>query len=201
MKRMLAVAGVTAALLLPGCRDQQPSEPDTGGGSAATASPTPDITPPTSIIRPEVASEVVETERLSPLEVTIPFGDGGYSLNAEAVAALEELVRSDQLAEGWPVILRGHTDSAGTDDANLRASRRRAEAVAKWLVEKGVVRDRIEVIALGEQRPVAPNAHLDGTPDEEGRAANRRVTVIVAAPAENAPAEDARDANGGPPNN
>ena len=48
--------------------------------------------------------------------------------------------------------------------------------------EHGVARERITVIALGEQRPVAPNAHLDGTPDEEGRARNRRVTVTIAPP-------------------
>src|SRR5690606_30153070 len=91
----------------------------------------------------------------------------------------------DQLAEGWPVVLRGHTDSVGHDEANLRASRRRAEAVANWLVEHGVSEERIEIIALGEQRPIAPNALPDGSPDEEGRAKNRRVTVhIVPADAE-----------------
>jgi OOP family OmpA-OmpF porin len=52
--------------------------------------------------------------------------------------------------------------------------------VATWLVKHGVDKERITIIALGEQRPIASNAHLGGTPDEEGRAKNRRVTVTIA---------------------
>jgi OOP family OmpA-OmpF porin len=83
------------------------------------------------------------------------------------------------VAKGWPIVLRGHTDSEGSDQGNLFASRKRAEAVAGWLVESGIDEDRIEVIALGEQRPIAPNVHLDGTPDKEGRRRNLRVEVWI----------------------
>jgi len=44
----------------------------------------------------------------------------------------------------------------------------------------GVAQDRISVIAFGEQNPVEPNAKPDGTPNERGREANRRVDVTVA---------------------
>ena len=63
----------------------------------------------------------------------------------------------------------------GTTPLDLRG-------LADWLVEHGVARERITVIAIGEQRPVAPNAHLDGSADEEGRARNRRVTLAIAPP-------------------
>ena len=102
------------------------------------------------------------------------------------------MLKSDQLAEGWPIVLRGHTDSEGDDRGNLFASRKRAEAVAGWLVENGIDEDRIEVIALGEQRPIAPNAHLDGTPDERGRARNRRVDMWIGPPGSQ-PGEDTRE--------
>jgi OOP family OmpA-OmpF porin len=59
------------------------------------------------------------------------------------------------------------------------ASLARAEAVRDWLVENGVAEDRIRTIAFGEQNPIAPNARPDGTPDEDGRAANRRVEIEV----------------------
>ncbi len=134
---------------------------------------------PASIIRPEVMAEQAKPP-LEPLEATVPFGEGGFELSDEAVRALGEVLSSDQLDEGWAIVLRGHTDSVGHDEANLRASRRRAEAVAEWLVENGVEEARITVIALGEQRPVAPNALPDGSPDEEGRARNRRVTITIA---------------------
>src|SRR5690606_40300595 len=115
-----------------------------------------------------------------PRSTLFPYTTLFRSEAAEAV--LGKVLESRQLAEGWPIVLRGHTDSAGHDEANLRVSRRRAEAVAEWLTERGVDPGRIEVVALGEQRPVAPNARLDGTPDEEGRARNRRVTVSIAPP-------------------
>ena len=134
------------------------------------------------------------------METTIPFGEGGHELSVAAEDALADVLASDQLAEGWPIVLRGHTDSVGHDEANLRASRRRAEAVAEWLVENGVSEERIEIVALGEQRPVAPNARPDGSPDEEGRAKNRRVTVSIAPaepePAAEPPAEPAAAAEG-----
>ena len=133
-------------------------------------------------MRPEVLPEPAAPARLEPLEATIPFAEGGNELTAEAEQALAEVVESAQLAEGWPVVLRGHTDSLGSDRANLLTSKLRAEAVADWLVEHGVARERITVIAIGEQRPVAPNAHLDGSADEEGRARNRRVTLAIAPP-------------------
>ena len=125
---------------------------------------------------------------LEPLEVTIGFPEGGSELDEAAVAALEELAGSDQAEAGWPIVLRSHSDAGGNDAANLRASRARGDAVRAWLVEQGFEEDRIAVIAFGEQNPVQPNALPDGTPNEKGRAANRRVDVTIADP--DAGAED-----------
>ena len=100
------------------------------------------------------------------------------------VADLEAIMETEQMAAGGAIVLRGHTDSVGDDEANLRVSERRAEMVRDWLLEQGVGEERITVIAIGEQRPIAPNAQLDGTPDEAGRAANRRVDVTIAVPDE-----------------
>ncbi|WP_169053636.1 OmpA family protein [Alteraurantiacibacter aquimixticola] len=144
-----------------------------------TAEPEPEETPAVSIIRDE-APPADEPEPVEPLTVTVPFADGGNDMDAAALAALREVLESDALREGWPVILRGHTDSSGNDSANLRASRSRAEAVAAWLVERGVDDDRITVIAFGEQNPIAPNARPDGSPNEAGRARNRRVDIEIA---------------------
>ena len=69
------------------------------------------------------------------------------------------------MAEGGEIILRGHSDSGGSDDGNLRASQARAEAVRDWLVDNGIDSERITVIAFGEQNPAAPNALPDGSPN------------------------------------
>lgn len=151
--------------------------------------PTPEETPepaasptkPVSIFRPE--AEVVPVEApLAQLDAAISFGQGGKELDDAAKAQLAAIITSPQMKAGGTVTLRGHTDSSGYDEANLRVSRQRAQVVETYLIENGVDPDRIKVIALGEMRPVAPNAKLDGTPDEEGRAANRRVDVTIAVP-------------------
>lgn len=136
---------------------------------------------PVSILRPSGDGVEAPQAQLEPLQVTIGFPDGGSELDADAVAALEGVLESEQLALGLPITLRAHSDSPGTDTSNLDASEERGLAVAAWLIEKGVDPDRIAVIAFGEQNPVEPNAKPDGSPNEEGRAANRRVEIEVAA--------------------
>ncbi|QKS02023.1 OmpA family protein [Sphingomonas sp. CL5.1] len=95
---------------------------------------------------------------------------------------LDDLLHQPATAAGGRIVLRGNTDSRGSDSANLIVSRRMAEAVRDYLVKNGVDRERISVIALGERRPVAPNAHADGSDDPEGRARNRRVEIEVLLP-------------------
>ena len=137
-----------------------------------------------SILRADMDVRPIAEPPLEPLDVIVPFGDSGSDLNPDAAAMIEEIVESEQFRKGGAIVLRGHTDSSGRDEVNLRASRRRAEAVAEQLVEAGASEDRITIIAMGEQNPIAPNARPDGEPDEEGRAKNRRVAVTVMPPPE-----------------
>lgn len=67
--------------------------------------------------------------------------------------------------------LTGHTDERGTHDYNLALGERRANAVARYLVSKGVSSDRIAVVSMGKEKPVA-----DGH-DEEAWKLNRRVEL------------------------
>lgn len=158
-----------------------PPEPDPSASSSDA--PTEQV----SILRPEVEAEQAEQGApvlvLEPLEVAIGFPEGGSALDEAAIAALREVLASDQLEAGGPIVLGGHSDTGGSDAANRRASTARAEAVRDWLVDEGVDADRFEIIAFGEQNPVEPNALPDGSPNEEGRAANRRVEILIDVPA------------------
>ena len=82
-----------------------------------------------------------------------------------------------------PTCHSGHSDAGGSDQVNLRVSLERAEAVRDYLVGQGADEKRIRVIAFGSQNPVEPNALPDGSPNEAGRAANRRVEVTIELPA------------------
>lgn len=184
------LSAATIALLLSGCdlRRESGEEPQPVPTEESIEEPSPapepeeTQTPTVSIIRDDASPEAEMEIPTPPLEVTVPFAEGGADLSERAERVLAGVLTSKALGEDWPVVLRGHTDSSGNDQANLRASRARAEAVAAWLVERGVDDDRIEVIAFGEQNPLDPNAMPDGSPNEQGRAKNRRVEVEIAPP-------------------
>ncbi|ALE17941.1 Outer membrane protein assembly factor YaeT precursor [Altererythrobacter epoxidivorans] len=173
MNKTITAMIATGTLALAACSNDAPApEP--------TPTPTGGETP-VSILRPDV-EQPPQIDEMMKLETRISFADGGSELSEEALAELATVRESPQLAEGGPIELRGHSDAGGSDDANMRASTARAEAVKEWLVEMGVAEDRITIIAFGEQNPVEPNALPDGSPNEKGRAANRRVDVTVRLP-------------------
>jgi outer membrane protein OmpA-like peptidoglycan-associated protein len=72
------------------------------------------------------------------------------------------------------LLIEGHTDSVGSNAANLTLSERRAQSVQQALTQRGVDPGRITTRGYGKSFPVASN----GTP--EGRALNRRVEVVIA---------------------
>jgi outer membrane protein OmpA-like peptidoglycan-associated protein len=73
------------------------------------------------------------------------------------------------------VTVEGHTDSAGSAELNKALSRRRAEAVVKWLVDHGVSLSRLSARGMGKDEPIMPND------TDAGRAANRRVEFHIEA--------------------
>ena len=87
------------------------------------------------------------------------------------------LQKVQQAADVFPrsqVVVEGHTDSYGDDQANLNLSRRRAEAIGAYLTGTlGLAASRVSAIGYGETQPIASN----DTP--QGRERNRRIDVII----------------------
>lgn len=103
----------------------------------------------------------------------ITFGFDSSALNPAFHGTLDR-VASTLREYGQTIIeIAGHTDSVGTDSYNQALSVRRAQAVADYLIARGVNRERIIVVGAGETRPVASND------TEAGRAQNRRVEVTI----------------------
>ncbi|KXK35793.1 MAG: OmpA/MotB domain protein [Chlorobi bacterium OLB6] len=69
--------------------------------------------------------------------------------------------------------ISGHTDSIGTDGANITLSTDRARAVKTYLVAAGIADSRMVAKGYGRSKPVATNA------TEEGRQENRRVEFTI----------------------
>ena len=72
--------------------------------------------------------------------------------------------------------VQGHTDNRGSAAYNRELSQRRAQAVVKYLTDKGIAPERLDAKGFGPDRPVATNDTA------EGRAQNRRVEFKVLEP-------------------
>ncbi|MDT0575121.1 OmpA family protein [Croceicoccus sp. F390] len=174
---------LAAMLVLAACSGDATSTSDANGASPQQVQDEPVAPPePVSILREDPTLDAVEEPPMQPLVVVVPWSGRALKQMPDAQAAIMQAVQSEQFAAQGQITIRGHTDSVGSDEANLRVSRNRAEAVAEALREAGADPDRIDVIPMGEMRPIAPNARLDGSPDENGRARNRRVEIHIAPP-------------------
>jgi outer membrane protein OmpA-like peptidoglycan-associated protein len=125
--------------------------------------------------------EVAETKRtengvLVKMKSEILFDTGSAVLKDEAIAQVEKV--GDILAKYSDDRIRveGHTDSTGSASKNEELSLRRADAVKRVLVGRGVKETQITALGLGETKPVQDNKTA------AGRAANRRVELHVDVP-------------------
>lgn len=106
------------------------------------------------------------------VDLRLAFDTGSAMLTpvarAEAKVFADSLMRPE--LKGLKFMIEGHTDSVGGRDYNLDLSRRRAQAVADFLVTQGVSRDRLDVRGVGYDKP------LPGM--SAGAAENRRVEAV-----------------------
>jgi len=106
----------------------------------------------------------------------INFDTGKATFTPSAMNDLNQLLRDLLVAGGAAVEVHGHTDNAGSIEANQKLSEDRAFAVKSWLEQQSPVNfppGRVRVFAHGPTNPIASNS----TP--EGRAQNRRVEIVM----------------------
>ena len=67
----------------------------------------------------------------------------------------------------------GHTDNTGSLAHDMELSKRRAEAIVRWLASRsGITSERLRAECVGPVAPVASNR------TEAGKAKNRRVELV-----------------------
>ncbi|NJO02386.1 MAG: OmpA family protein [Bacteroidia bacterium] len=97
-------------------------------------------------------------------------------INKATAALLDEMVATLTQFNCVKLEIMGHTCNIGrTDEVNYELSVRRAEAVKKYLMNKGVAEDRLVISGFGSTRPLLSNK------SEYGRIKNRRVEFKVVA--------------------
>jgi outer membrane protein OmpA-like peptidoglycan-associated protein len=109
-----------------------------------------------------------------PVLDTIYFDAAKSNINPAAAKALD---RSGMILKENPklkVEIGGHTDSGGSEAANMAISEKRAQSAKKYLEDKfNISGDRLTVKGYGATKPIADNS------TQEGRSKNRRVEFKV----------------------
>jgi outer membrane protein OmpA-like peptidoglycan-associated protein len=92
---------------------------------------------------------------------------GSFDLLAKVEKAIDVFPRSE-------IIIEGHTDSYGGDEANQALSQQRAESVQQYMINAMRIPSyRLIATGFGETNPVANNE------TEAGRARNRRIDILI----------------------
>lgn len=119
-----------------------------------------------------------------PAEVTAFTGtirDIQFETNSDALrpTSMPTLDRAVEVLTQYPDIrmeIIGHTDDRGDREHNLDLSRRRAESVKTYLVQRGIDEGRIITLGVGPDQPIDTNK------TRVGRANNRRIEFKIIQP-------------------
>ncbi len=90
--------------------------------------------------------------------------------------ALDELLQQLSINPQMEIMIIGHTDNVGDEDALQVLSYQRAETIKAYLVTHGIETQRIRITGMGASRPRYSNA------SESSREKNRRVEIKVLNP-------------------
>lgn len=133
-------------------------------------------------VRAEVLADSVARTRgstgLPPADSAVLYSLIHFAFNSDRIEAQfeDELEAKLRILQRYPRVaiqIGGHCDDRGADEYNLALGQRRAAAVKRWLVDRGIAESRIEILSYGEERPLSPGE------DESAMALNRRADFLV----------------------
>ena len=106
------------------------------------------------------------------------FDSGKAKIKSKAYAALDKVASViTSKAPDLNIGVEGHTDNVPIKysgwKSNWELSTARATSVLHYLIEKGVLPEKLAATGYGEYRPVASNENA------EGRRKNRRVEIVI----------------------
>ncbi|RAL20940.1 hypothetical protein DL240_14800 [Lujinxingia litoralis] len=129
---------------------------------------------PACVQKTELVKIDEETKRIEISEI-VYFATGSDEIEERSFELLNQVA---QVLENNPQVeavrIEGHTDNVGRRASNVDLSQRRAESVRTYLINRGIVAERLSAQGFGPDRPVADN----GT--ATGRGKNRRVEFHIA---------------------
>jgi len=107
-------------------------------------------------------------------EAVLHFANDKADLSKEGIDAVAKVAESIKAYPGkYTLVVSGHTSAVGSRAHNMALSKRRADAVAKVLVDEGIPADAIQTVGVGPDQPV------DTGKTKAAQARNRRVEIDV----------------------
>jgi outer membrane protein OmpA-like peptidoglycan-associated protein len=106
------------------------------------------------------------------IRVYIKFAPGKQKILLESQPIIDQIVILLQDNPDLQLSIEGHTDNVGSSKGNKVVSEKRAKAVMKVLVDRGIDASRLNAVGWGEEKSIADNRTA------EGRAKNRRIELI-----------------------
>jgi len=101
------------------------------------------------------------------------FPQGKANIDPKSFGELDEVAQMMKENSKMVIQLEGHTDNQGSAKANMKLSEERVEAVKKYIVSKGIAKDRVKTKAMGGSEP------LSNEMTQQARASNRRVEMRI----------------------
>ena len=131
-------------------------------------------------------SHIAYSQENTPQNLTIHFDFDSYKLKNAELKKLDSLrTANGSNFKNLQFDLKGHCDSIGSNEYNLRLSENRAHAIQKWLIGHGSRNKNFShVSGAGRSEPLNENL------TEDDRALNRRVELIIYKPAPTATISD-----------
>jgi outer membrane protein OmpA-like peptidoglycan-associated protein len=121
--------------------------------------------------KPEVRpGPVADTERTSSDAYDITFDFNSDKITEESYPVIDLLVEFLESNPDMDIELAGFTDHIGSEKYNNELALKRASAVKKYMVDKGIKSNRIAVLGFGERMTA-----VYGVDDEKDLRMNRRV--------------------------
>ena len=121
--------------------------------------------------------KIVDGKMVVNLGSDILFAPGSAKLSKDGNLALKEVATQLAAIPGKRFQVEGHTDnkpiSSPVFPSNWELASSRAVSVLKKMVDAGMPADRVSAASYGETQPAQTNETV------EGRAANRRIAIVV----------------------
>jgi len=146
------------------------------GGAKKVVEAKPEPPAPVEEVKPapvveEAKPEIIEKGRTT---LNVEFDFDKATIKKGYYKDIDDLVTVMKQYPDVNIEIDGHTDSIGTAAYNKKLSQKRAEAIKKYMVEKGgIAADRLTAKGYGEEKPIASNK------TKEGRQKNRRVEAVA----------------------